>query len=114
MEPIDPTLKAAIENYFAKKYHDGTGGFKDGEKKPALDQVGEACKALGFGWEIVPGLVCIHMGEKGSLWFDRHNKETGTLMTSDTKNPWRKMDEGRTKKSYELFADRLDVLESIP
>lgn len=30
---IDPTLKAAILNYFAKKFHDGSGIFKEGEKE---------------------------------------------------------------------------------
>jgi len=114
MRELDSELKAAIANYFAKKYHDGTGGFKEGEKYPAINLIREACKRLGYGWEVVPGLITIHLGPEGTLWFDRHNQETGTLMTGQTENPWREMDKGRVNKSYKFFADRLDALNKTP
>lgn len=105
---LDAQLKAAIANYFAKKYHDGTGWFKEGEKEPAINLIRTECKRLGYGWEVVPGLITIHIEGTGSLWFDQHNQKTGTLMTDKTKNPWRKMDKGRAVKSYEGLAQRHD------
>ena len=107
-EGLDKDLHAAIKNYFAKKNHDGTGMFKEGEKQPTLERIRDACKRLGYGWEVVPGLVTIHMNNVGSLWFDKENQETGTLMTKETVNPWREMDKGRTVKSYEGLAQRHD------
>ena len=49
-----------------------------------------------------------------SLWFDRHNQETGVLMTKETKNPWAEMDKGREKKSYAFLAERLDGYLKAP
>lgn len=84
---IDPTLKAAILNYFAKKFHDGSGIFKEGEKEPCLQQIREACQSLGFGWEVVPGLIIIHFDNGDSLWFDDKNKHVGKMMPKNTKDP---------------------------
>ena len=65
MQTLPSSLMVAIANYFAKKYHDGTGSFKDGEKESAIDLIRKECKALDFGWEVVPGLVVIHNSKEG-------------------------------------------------
>ena len=74
---ISPELKAALRQYFKTKQRN-RGMFKTtAEKTKCLTELGDACKALGYGCWVVPGLVeVVAPGER--RFFTERNWWIGT------------------------------------
>lgn len=84
---MHPRLKAAIKGYFVAKYHDGTGTFApDGSKERVLAELKSMCQVFNYGLTVVPGLIWLQDGDKGTLYeFNRKNWWVGKRLGQSLK-----------------------------